>query len=56
MTLSLPLIVALVIIALLTAGSMAVRSVSRIWLRHWAADSFADRRRPSRIWSGRIVC
>ena len=36
MTLSLPLIVALFIIAWLTAGGMAVRSVSRIWLRHWA--------------------
>jgi putative hemolysin len=31
-----PLILALVVVALLTAGSMAVRSVSRIWLRHWA--------------------
>ena len=28
-------IVALVIVAWLTAGAMAVRSVSRIWLRHW---------------------
>jgi putative hemolysin len=36
MTLSLPLIVSLIIVALLTAGGMAVRSVSRIWLRHWA--------------------
>lgn len=36
MTLSLPLILALVVVALLTAGGMAVRSVSRIWLRHWA--------------------
>ena len=35
-TLGLPLTVALVIVALLTAGGMAVRSVSRIWLRHWA--------------------
>ena len=34
--LGLPLIVALVVVALLTAGGMAVRSVSRIWLRHWA--------------------
>jgi putative hemolysin len=34
--LSLPLIVALVIVAWLTAGGMSVRSVSRIWLRHWA--------------------
>jgi putative hemolysin len=34
--LSLPLIVALLIVAWLTAGGMAVRSVSRIWLRHWA--------------------
>jgi putative hemolysin len=36
MTLSVPLVVALVIVAWLTAGGMAVRSVSRIWLRHWA--------------------
>lgn len=36
MTLSLPLVVALIVVALLTAGGMAVRSVSRIWLRHWA--------------------
>ena len=36
MTLSLPLVIALVVVAWLTAGGMAVRSVSRIWLRHWA--------------------
>ena len=30
-----PLLIALIVVALLTAGSMAVRSVSRIWLRHW---------------------
>lgn len=36
MTLSLPLVLALIVVALLTAGGMAVRSVSRIWLRHWA--------------------
>ncbi len=34
--LSLPLIVVLVIVAWLTAAGMAVRTVSRIWLRHWA--------------------
>jgi putative hemolysin len=34
--LSLPLIVSLIVVAWLTAGGMAVRSVSRIWLRHWA--------------------
>src|SRR6185312_537789 len=34
--LSVPIIVALVVVAFLTAGGMAVRSVSRIWLRHWA--------------------
>jgi putative hemolysin len=34
--LGLPLMIALVVVALLTAGGMAVRSVSRIWLRHWA--------------------
>jgi putative hemolysin len=28
-------VVALLIVAWLTAGAMAVRSVSRIWLRHW---------------------
>ena len=29
------LVLLLVIVAWLTAGSMAVRTVSRIWLRHW---------------------
>jgi len=36
MKLSLPLIIALVAVGWLTAAGMAVRSVSRIWLRHWA--------------------
>ena len=27
--------IALLIVAWLTSGAMAVRSVSRIWLRHW---------------------
>ncbi|HET9426458.1 MAG TPA: CNNM domain-containing protein, partial [Gemmatimonadaceae bacterium] len=36
MALSAPLIFVLVAVAWLTAGGMAVRSVSRIWLRHWA--------------------
>ncbi|MEO7085704.1 MAG: CNNM domain-containing protein [Gemmatimonadaceae bacterium] len=31
-----PLLLALAIVAWLTAGGMSVRSVSRIWLRHWA--------------------
>src|SRR4051812_28549902 len=30
------LVVILIAVAWLTAGGMAVRSVSRIWLRHWA--------------------
>ena len=30
-----PLFIALLVVAWLTAGAMAVRSVSRIWLRHW---------------------
>jgi putative hemolysin len=34
--LSAPLIIVLLGVAWLTAGGMAVRSVSRIWLRHWA--------------------
>jgi putative hemolysin len=33
---SLPLFITMIVVALLTAGGMAVRSVSRIWLRHWA--------------------
>ncbi|HTE46431.1 MAG TPA: CNNM domain-containing protein [Gemmatimonadaceae bacterium] len=33
--LSLPLTIALLVVACLTAGGMSVRSVSRIWLRHW---------------------
>jgi putative hemolysin len=36
MAMSPALIVVLVAVAWLTAGGMAVRSVSRIWLRHWA--------------------
>jgi len=36
MLLSVPLTIALIVVAWLTAGGMAVRSVSRIWLRHWA--------------------
>jgi putative hemolysin len=35
-TISAPLFVCLVIVACLTAVATAVRSVSRIWLRHWA--------------------
>src|ERR1051325_10680940 len=31
-----PLVLALLGVAWLTAGGMAVRTVSRIWLRHWA--------------------
>jgi putative hemolysin len=56
MTLSLPLFVALALVAWLTAGSMAVRSVSRIWLRHWAerqlrgaAAAIAYLERPHRL-------
>lgn len=33
---SAPLILVLLAVAWLTAGGMAVRTVSRIWLRHWA--------------------
>ena len=36
MTLTLPLLVALGVVAMLTGGGTAVRLVSRIWLRHWA--------------------
>jgi putative hemolysin len=36
MVLSQALIIVLVAVAWLTAGGVAVRSVSRIWLRHWA--------------------
>lgn len=35
-TSSIALIACLVLVAWLSAGSMAVRSASRIWLRHWA--------------------
>ena len=31
-----PLLIALIVVAWLTAAATAVRSVSRIWLRHWA--------------------
>jgi putative hemolysin len=33
---SIALVLSLLIVAFLTAGAMAVRSASRIWLRHWA--------------------
>jgi len=33
---TIPLVASLIVVAWLTAGGMAVRSVSRIWLRHWA--------------------
>ena len=33
---TIPLTASLIVVAWLTAGGMAVRSVSRIWLRHWA--------------------
>jgi putative hemolysin len=36
MTISAPLFVCLVLLACLTGAATAVRSVSRIWLRHWA--------------------
>jgi len=35
MTISAPLFICLIIVACLTAVATAVRSVSRIWLRHW---------------------
>lgn len=31
-----PLLLALFVVAVMTGGAMAVRSASRIWLRHWA--------------------
>jgi putative hemolysin len=33
---TIPLVASLIVVAWLTAGGMAVRTVSRIWLRHWA--------------------
>jgi putative hemolysin len=51
-----PLVLAVVIVAILTAGAIAVRSVSRIWLRHWAerrmrgaATAVAYLERPQRM-------
>jgi putative hemolysin len=51
-----PLGIALVLIAVLTAGGMAMRSVSRIWLRHWveqrlrgSAVAMAYLERPQRL-------
>jgi putative hemolysin len=35
MSLALPTIIATLVVAVLTAAAVAVRSVSRIWLRHW---------------------
>jgi putative hemolysin len=54
--LGVPLILVLAAVAWLTAGGMAVRSVSRIWLRHWAerqlrgaAAAMAYLERPHRL-------
>ena len=62
MTLSLPLVLSLLVVALLTAGSMSVRSVSRIWLRHWAerqlrgsAAAVTYLERPHRLLTGASV-
>ncbi|MGH7620176.1 MAG: CNNM domain-containing protein, partial [Gemmatimonadaceae bacterium] len=51
-----PLVASLIIVAWLTAGGMAVRTVSRIWLRHWAerqlrgsAAAIAYLERPHRL-------
>ncbi len=51
-----PLCIALVLIGVLTAGGMAMRSVSRIWLRHWveqrlrgSAVALAYLERPQRL-------
>jgi putative hemolysin len=43
-TFSIPLIIAFAIVACLTAAGMAVRSVSRIWLRHWAEQQLRGAR------------
>jgi putative hemolysin len=62
MILSLPLVVALAVVALLTAGGMSVRTVSRIWLRHWAerqlrgsAAAVTYLERPHRLLTGANV-
>jgi putative hemolysin len=38
------LLAAIVLVAALTAGSMAIRSVSRIWLRHWVEQQLRGSR------------
>ena len=38
------LAIALVLVAILTAGGMAMRSVSRIWLRHWVEQQLRGAR------------
>ena len=60
--LSVPLIIVLAAVAALTGGGMAVRSVSRIWLRHWAerqlsgsAAAMAYLERPHRLLTGAHV-
>ena len=40
----LPLLLALLMVAALTAGGMAMRSVSRIWLRHWVEQQLRGSR------------
>jgi len=50
------LVIAVLLVAILTAGGMAMRSVSRIWLRHWveqrlrgSAVALAYLERPQRL-------
>jgi putative hemolysin len=53
---TIPFVASLLVVAWLTAGGMAVRTVSRIWLRHWAerqlrgsAAALAYLERPHRL-------
>src|SRR6476661_3424165 len=48
MTLLFPMLCAVIAVALLTVGATAVRTVSRLWLRHWIEHRHGDASRMTR--------
>jgi len=48
MTLLFPMLCAVLVVALLTIGATAVRTVSRLWLRHWIEHRHGDTHKMSR--------
>lgn len=48
MILFFPMLIAVLVVALLTVGATAVRTVSRLWLRHWIEHRHGDAKRMAR--------